>query len=85
MAFDDVATDDVAPESDVALTFDILLVQRVNFQPYQPTTQRHISLLEYKSFMDTLVEIKSNVGWFTDTFRNVGTMVKHWLKPGYRE
>ena len=77
MAFDDVAADDVAPKSDVALTFDILLVQCVNFQPHQPTTQCHISLLEHKSFLDTLVEIKSNVGRFTDTFRNVGTMVKH--------
>ena len=59
---DDVAFDNVATEYDVVLTSDVLLVQRVNFQPHQPTTQRHISLLGYKNFLDILVKIESNVG-----------------------
>ena len=58
MAANDVAADDVVPEPNMTLTSDTLLVQCINFQPHQPTAQRHISLLGHKNFLDTLLEIE---------------------------
>ena len=53
VAFDDVADDEVAPRSDVALTCHIYLDQRVAFPPHQPTHQHQIIL-------DILLKIESN-------------------------
>ena len=47
VAFDDVADDEVAPRSHVALTCHICLDQRVAFPTHQPTLHHHISI---KSF-----------------------------------